>query len=289
MKNIYLMMLGIALVFSACDPVLEDKIDIGSAPNASFEFNMVDANNVVFTNTSTDDHFIVNWNIDNQVFDTTAVTVNFPFAGDYEATLTVFGKGGSGSVTKTITITQDDPNACPTLDMFITGCADKTWKLNPAAGALWVGPADNSQTWWESTAADVTDRACDWNDTYHFNSDGTYTYESKGDLWGEDYTGFSSPACYPITDLPSNLAAWGDGVHTFEIIAATSSTPAQLKVTGNGAFLGLRKPANGAEVTSPQAEIIYDIVDYRTEGGVDLLEIEVNFGGGIWRFLLAAE
>jgi PKD repeat protein len=290
MKNLYIIFFGVALMLTSCDPIVEQKIDIGSAPSANFDFTFIDPNNVTFTNTTSDDHFIVSWDVaDVGTFSGDEVEVNFFTAGDYEVTMSVFGRGGSGSITKTVTITQDDPTACDPLVQFLTGCDEKTWKLNPAEGALWVGPTDNSQTWWQSSAGDVTLRDCDWNDEYKFNKDGTYTYVSNGDLWGESYMGFGSDQCYPITDLPADRADWGDGVHTIEIIPAAGSSPDQIKVSGSGAFLGIRKAANGMEVTHPQASVTYDIVDTRTEAGKDILEIEVNFGGGIWRFTLASE
>jgi len=85
--------------------------------------------------------------------------------------------------------------------------------------------------------------------------------------------------------LSANLATWADGTHSFEVI---NGTPQRLKVSGNGAFIALRKAANGAEVSTPQSEVTYDIIDMRTENGKDIIELEINYGGGIWRFTLYA-
>ncbi len=288
MKKITFYTLLIGLLFSACEPALEEKIDIGTPPSSSFSFDFIDLNNVKFNNTTTDEHFMISWDFGAQgVYSDEEVEINFPRAGTFDVKLTVFGKGGSTTKTETITITQDDPTACDAITMFLTGCGERVWKLNPDAGALWVGPDANS-SWWFNTASDVTDRDCDWNDRYTFKSDGKFDYAANGDLWGEDYTGFDPAACYPITDLAANLAAWGDGNHTYEIIPATATDPAKLKVIGLGAFLGLRKAANGAEISAPISDITYDILEM-TVGTPNILHIEVNFGGGLWRFKLASE
>ncbi len=286
MKHINLILsAGILLFFVACQPLIEDKVDIGQPPAANFDFSFVDDNNVTFTNTTADPNFIASWDMGSLgVYSGNEVEVNFPFAGDYEVTLSVFGRGGSTSTTKTVTISTDDPDACSGLMIFMTDCSEKTWKLNPDAGALWVGP-DDATTWWANSAEDVVSRACDWNDEYIFSDEGTYQYKSQGDLWGETYMGFGSDQCYDMSELPSDRADWGDGSHSFELIPGS---PARLRVIGNGAFLGLRKAANGSEVMFPQPEVTYDILDMRTEGSTDIIELEVNFGGGLWRFTLAS-
>lgn len=280
------LIVGLLMTMTACEPSIEDKIDIGLPPQADFSIEYIDANNVKLTNTTADDNFIASWDLGSLgVKSGNEVEVNFPNMGEYFVTLSVFGKGGSTDVTKAINITQDDANACNGAMEFLTNCGTKTWKLNPAAGALWVGP-DPGTTWWANAASDVTGRPCDWNDEYTFTEAGVYTYNSNGDLWGESYSGFAADACYPITDLSADRAAWGDGTHSFEVIAGATN---QLKVIGNGAFIGLRKAANGAEVNLPQAEVTYDIIDMRTEAGKDILELEVSAGGALWRFTLASQ
>lgn len=279
---------SVLFIMTACEPSVEDKIDIGLPPAADFSIEFIDENNVRLTNTSTDDNFLSSWNVGDGTITTDEggiVEVSYPIMGEYFVTLTVFGKGGSGDVTKVVNITQDAPSACIGLKEFLTDCTSKIWKLNPDDGALWVGPNDGTgTTWWQSSANDAISRPCDWNDEYIFAEDGVYTYDSKGDMWGESYSGFSMDACYPITDLSADRAAWADGTHSFEII---SGTPEKLKVIGNGAFVGLRKAANGAEVTLPQAEVTYDVIRWeKVANGQSFLELEINYGGGLWRFTL---
>ena len=287
MKKITLyLIVSLLMVFSACEPLLEDKIDIGLPPVADFSIEYIDANNVKLTNTTADDNFIASWEVEGKgVFSGNVVELEILNMGDYEVTLSVFGKGGSGSITKTITITQNGTGACAGALEFLTNCGTKTWKLNPAEGALWVGP-NQTNMWWQNSAADVIGRPCDWNDEFIFSLGGVYQYVSNGDFWGEPYSGITPESCQPITALSADRAAWGDGTHAFEVIDAAIP---QLKVTGNGAFVGLRKASNGMEVTQPISEVIYDIVDMRTENGKDILVLEINYTVGIWRFTLASQ
>lgn len=287
MKKITFYILAVLLVaMTACEPSIEDKIDIGLPPVADFSIEYIDANNVKLTNTTADDNFIASWEVEGKgVFSGNVVELEILNMGDYEVTLSVFGKGGSGSITKTITITQNGTGACAGALEFLTGCGTKTWKLNPAEGALWVGP-NQTTMWWQNSAADVIGRPCDWNDEFIFSLGGVYQYVSNGDFWGEPYSGITPESCQPITALSADRAAWGDGTHAFEVI--DGAIP-KLKVTGNGAFVGLRKAANGMEVTHPISEVTYDIVDMRTENGKDILVLEINYTVGIWRFTLASQ
>ncbi len=288
MQKITLYIIAALFLTTACEPYLDDKIDIGLPPNADFSIEYVDENNVKLTNTTGDDNFIASWDLgDLGLFSGNEVEATYLNMGDYDVTLSVFGKGGSGSITKTITITQDAQGACTGAKEFVTACGTKTWKLNPAEGALWVGPNDGSgSTWWQNSAGDVTSRPCDWNDEYIFTEAGVYTYVSNGDFWGEPYSGITPESCQPISALSADRATWADGTHTFEVIEG--ATP-KLKVIGDGAFIALRKAANGTEVTLPVTQVIYDIIRMETVNGVDIMELEIDYGVGIWRFTLASQ
>ena len=113
-----------------------------------------------------------------------------------------------------------------------------------------------------------------------------FKYDSKGDFWADtDNNGNIFPAglaltpgCQPISALPSAYKAWGDSgsPRTFTINAT------ELKVIGLGAYLGLYKVANGAEVMVPQSSVTYTI----KELSATRMVIYINFGPGIWRFTL---
>lgn len=251
---------------------------------ADFSIEFIDDNTVKFKNTTLANTTTPTWDLGSLGQETgNEIEVFFPEIGEYSITMSVTSATSSDEVTKTVNITQDADAGCQGTLEYITGCGTKTWKLNLAEGALWVGSNNGSNTFWQNSDNDLITRTCDWNDEYVFSSNGAYQYISNGDIWGESYTGFDSDDCYPIADLPDDLSAWADGTHSFEIIPGT---PEKLKVIGNGAFVGLRKAANGAEVSTPQSEVIYDITDMRTENEKDILELSIDYGGGLWRFTL---
>ena len=77
--------------------------------------------------------------------------------------------------------------------------------------------------------------------------------------------------------MPAAYKAWGSSdTRNFNINAT------ELKLIGTGAFLGLYKVGNGAEVMVPQASVTYTIKELTATR----LVVYINFGPGIWRFTL---
>ena len=170
---------------------------------------------------------------------------------------------------------------------FMSGCTQRTWKLAPIAGSLWVGPVGGAQTWWAIGASAANDRPCAYNDEWIFKADGSVVYDTKGDIWAETYMGVTADGCHPESVLQGAQTAWGSGTHAFSLIPASATAPDQLKMEGLGAFIGLPKAANGGEVFAPINSITYDILSTNEDAnGVRTMEIEVNWGGGLWRFTL---
>ena len=114
-------------------------------------------------------------------------------------------------------------------------------------------------------------------------------YDANGDVYAETYMGVSAEGCTPETDLTSPHDAWAIGTHSFEIIPGNGPLPDQLKVNGLGAFIGIPKAANGGEVSSPVTSVTYDILSMTDVAGDRYMEIECDFGGGLWRFTLYSE
>ncbi len=276
-------------VFMACEPQVDDKVDIGSVPTAAFDVTPTsNPNKFTLTNKSTGT-FLYKWDLgDGSTADSTVVLATYPRKGTYKVTLNAFGKGGYGSASKDIVVAQDDPTACTGNIKLLTGCGTKTWKLAPEAGALWVGPdATFGTTWWGIPAGDLPVRSCQFNDEYIFSSNGTFKYDGKGDFWADsDNNGNIFPAglglsvgCQPISAMPTAYKAWGDSSpRTFTI------NNTELKLIGLGAFIGLYKVGNGAEVMVPQQSVTYTIKELTATRMV----IYINFGPGIWRFTLVS-
>jgi len=158
---------------------------------------------------------------------------------------------------------------------------DVTWRLAPESGALGVGPAMNDVSWWSSTTDDVTGRACLFDDTYVFNSDGTFQNVLGADTWVEGWQGNDPEGCAtPVAPHDGSASA----TYTYDEGAGT------ITINGAGAFLGLAKVINGAEIASPAdaADSITYIAELSDDGNTLELDIEVA-GGGYWSFKLVKD
>ena len=289
MKNIFpILSLVIVLLFSACEPQQDDAIELPAVPsNVSFTVTPVTTETNVFTfKNTTPETFLYQWDFGNgETAVGQEVQAYFPLKGDYNVTLKAFNDGGFGAGTQTINVAEDDSQPCApgSLVEFLTGCDEQGWILLQDAGAYWVGPSDASQTWWANALDDVTTRYCAFDDEWIFKTTGEMVYDTKGDLWAEDYMGHDF-LCVTDDELTGAAEAWKSGSYTYQ--ALDGGTVEQLKLVGLGAFMGLPKATNGVELTdaSPASSITYDIIDRGEDANGKYMELEVNMGAGIWRF-----
>jgi len=292
MKNIFPIISFVTIVlasilFSACEPQQDDAIDLVPVPtNVSFTVtpSTTETNVFIFKNT-TPETFLYQWDFGNgESAAGEEVQAYYPSKGDYNVTLRAFNEGGFGAGTQSVNVAEDDSQPCApgSLVEFLTGCDAQGWILLQDAGAYWVGP-DDATTWWSNPADDVTTRFCAFDDEWIFNTAGEMEYDSKGDLWAEDYMGFNFE-CVTDDQLTGGAAAWASGTHTYQ--ALETGGVEQLKLVGLGAFMGLPKAVNGAELNSPDpvSSITYDIIDRGEDANGKFMELEVNFGLGLWRF-----
>lgn len=156
-----------------------------------------------------------------------------------------------------------------------------TWKLAPEAGALGVGPAKEDVSWWSNTLADVTTRACLFDDEYIFGADGSFSNSLGADTWLEGWQGTAPDGCgTPV--FPHD----GTAKATYDYDAAAGT----IKITEKGAFLGLAKAMNGGELSAPGGapdDITY-LAELSADGNTLDLDIEIA-GGGFWTFKLAKQ
>lgn len=269
----------------------DENATLGPLPKADFTVAQgTDPNSVVVIN-NTNTPSIAYWSTSNGLSAKgDSATFHFVFEGSYNITLLADGSGGIDTISKTITINQNDPTACQgSVQGFIASCSQKTWKLNPAAGAEGVGPAPGDVSWWSNAAGDVTgDRICDWNDewTFHFDATGTMDYDNKGDYFTEGYLGNKNNDCDINANLSDIQKPWASGTFHYSIIPNAGTKPeyGQLKVSGLGAHIGLARVTNGADnQTSPVNSITYDIIGMiHDPAGYDLLQLSIDEGGGTW-------
>ena len=147
------------------------------------------------------------------------------------------------------------------------------WKMEPVEGALTVGPTAGSREWWFNTAADVTTRACFFDDTYTFAENGSFTMDMGTQTWLETWQGIAADGC----GAPK---APHDGKGTFTYIYDGGT----LRLIGQGAHVGLPKAVNAGElpnVTAP-GEVTYQVVSLTETAGVKRMTVQIQAGNGVW-------
>jgi len=277
----------LVLVTMGCEPAVDDKIALGEPPVADFDIVAGDTPNDFNLSNATDGAFFTQWDLGAQgIVEGDLVSVNYPNKGDYDVTMTTLNANGSASVTKSLTVTEDDPSACQGVIELLSGCDEKTWKLAPEEGAIFVGP-NLVDSWWNNSASDVEDRECHFNDEYIFRNGGEFEYRTNGDFWADtdgDGNIFPSdlglaPGCQPDSSMPDKYISWSNGIHGY---GATEST---LTVTGEGAWMGLYKIGTSSEVGAPQSSITYNILEI-SENRMILF---TDYGGLVWRVTFVSE
>jgi hypothetical protein len=166
------------------------------------------------------------------------------------------------------------------LSLSFTAQIEGSWSLNPAAGALGVGPDSASTAWWGSDANAPTDRNCLFDDSIVFSSNGTYEHFMDGSTWLETWqAGSPAEGCgTPIAphDGGSNTYTFSNGI---------------LTVSGPGAHIGLAKVHNGGEDGMPAND---QIAYYVTFSGAnsEIMTVDISFpnaggtnGLGWWRYV----
>ena len=152
-----------------------------------------------------------------------------------------------------------------------------TWTVAPEAGSLAVGPTEGSSEWWSIDDAGVTQRACFYDDTFVFGTDGTFSNVQGADTWVEAWQGVGADSCStPVAPHDGSNAA----TYSYDASAGT------VTLNGTGSYLGIPKPINTGELSSPAdapASITYnvDFIDSNT------VTISIEAGPGVfWMYKL---
>lgn len=151
-----------------------------------------------------------------------------------------------------------------------------TWKIAPEAGAIGVGPNLGDVSWWANSAADVTGRACYFDDTYVFNLDGSFKNVLGTETWIEGWQGGTDACGAPVA--PHDGTALAAYVH--------DQVAGKVTLNGKGAYLGLAKVYNNGELTKPADapnSITYDVT---LSDNNNTMILDISIGGGWWRFKL---
>ena len=153
------------------------------------------------------------------------------------------------------------------------------WKLTPKAGAMGVGPSKGDISWWSNPAEEVAGiRACQFDDIYQFNADGTFKNVMGTQTYVEGWQGGNGCGSPVAPHDGSNTGKW--------IFDNTAKT---LTIIGKGNFVGIPKVFTGGELAKPadaKDTIVYQVTTLTASSMV--LDIPIA-GTGYWRFELSKD
>ncbi|MFK7746893.1 MAG: PKD domain-containing protein [Kordia sp.] len=155
-----------------------------------------------------------------------------------------------------------------------------TWKVAPVAGSLAVGPSPGSGEWFAISDAQVAERACYYDDTYVFGTDGSFSNVLGADTWIEGWQSGSGDACgAPIAPHDGSAAA----TYTYNETAGT------VTINGTGAYIALPKAVNTGELSNPAdapSAITYTV----TLDDANNMTVSIEAGSGVfWTYKLIRE
>lgn len=272
---------------SYSDESLEPDLPTSTPPTAGFATE-VDGLSVTFTNNATNAD-TYSWDFgDGNTSTEAAPTHTYASAGAYTATLTATGAGGNASSSTTMVL-----GATTATEADIQS---KNWKMRGGHGSARVGPGIGSGEWYTTDQAWADAAPCLYDDTFTFNTDGSFVINVQDEAFTEAaMEGIEANGCVAVADLPANLAGWAGGDFTYTFAEAAGDALPTITVTGNGAYIGFYKGANGVELTQPQdGPITYEILSYVDGTDADYMEVAVDIsapqdGTAYWTYLLIAE
>jgi len=159
---------------------------------------------------------------------------------------------------------------CPKAEL---GPLEGKWRLEFAG----FGPNEGDDFWWNTdmdpNTVDI--RACWFDDLYEFDADGSFRNVQGTETWLEPWQGGAEGCGAPVAPHDGS----NNAIFQYDVAAET------LKLTGQGAYLGLPKAVNDAELAAPglaPGSVTYNV--YALLG--DSLTVTIYTGGGWWKFEL---
>ena len=169
------------------------------------------------------------------------------------------------------------------VEYCVDGCADPNdnplvgdWRL-AGAGSFRVGPSPLDGGWYSVSASDVVTRACQFDDVFRFNADGSFENILQDDTWLESWQGGGDDGTcgLPVSPHDGSSTAFWD----YDDVAGT------LTIQGSGAHLGLAKVVNDGELPSVGVpESVTYSVETLSASGTDLVVVIEAGAGVFWTF-----
>lgn len=246
--NIWILALSV-LFMVACDPQEDSDYSLGELPKVEdMDFKATpssDKANVIYFENISEVSGIASWDLGGTKAKGDVVTATFPFKGEYTIVMNLYTKGGSNTISKTITIAEDDMSLLntPFYNALTGGAADldgKTWVFDQYHdGHFGVGPADaTSPSWWSCPAEGKT-KSCMYSQEFTFTQVGVkLEWKNNGNVYTNEPGRVALAALgYTKSVVP------GDGDFDVEYTPAASYTfslneAAKTLTLSEGAFFG---------------------------------------------------
>ncbi|MDG5800917.1 hypothetical protein QA597_11155 [Marinilabiliaceae bacterium ANBcel2] len=206
-KILLSLILSLGLIFTSCDPEMDDSPSIGTPPSEedlSFTVtqNPDDEFEYIFENTSTAEGLTPYWIVGGSRKTGNVVTHRFPMPGEYDIELTISNKGGSATITDQIETEETDWDflASPEMVLLSGGLeADggKTWVLDSLSwGHIGVGPAGSiGLEWWAAGALEKEGVEVLYPDQMVFDIiDLVFELHNDGESYVKDFRAEDDPA-----------------------------------------------------------------------------------------------
>lgn len=152
-----------------------------------------------------------------------------------------------------------------------------TWKVAPEAGSLKVGPTSGSGEWFSISAQQVTERACFYDDTFVFSSNGSFSNVLGTETWIEKWQGAAADGCgAPVAPYNGPAGA----TYLYDAVAKT------LTITGKGSYIGIPKANNAGELDKVPVpnSIVYKVT--LTDNN-NTMNVVIESGSGVfWSYKL---
>lgn len=254
-KILVVMLTGIVLL--ACQ---KEEFELGEKPSqadADFTFQATSQgeNYIEFTNSSS--AFLKKWDFGNGTSaEGEKVTAYFPFAGDYDVTLTVYSAGGSASFSETITIANTDPEICnvEVLGFLTGGCGmpeGKTWVIDAErAGHFGVGPPNtNFPDYYQAGANEKTGGGM-YDDEYTFKlNESVFVMETNGDIYLNGGQASNFPGSFENPDVGDFTAPYTPPTDLTYALTEDSEGFTSINISPGG-FIGYNTGVNSFRILS---------------------------------------
>lgn len=256
-------------VITACDPQESSDYSLGEMPTAD-QLSFTDtptsskANVIDFKNTSSIAG-VATWDLGNSSKTKgESVTAQYPFKGEYTVVMTLYTTGGSASITKTVTIANDDMSLLNTpMYTALTGGASnltgKTWVFDQYnAGHFALGPVgDATPSWWSAKAEEKTESSL-YSQEFTFTQVGVkMTWKNNGSV----YTNENGRKALAALGYPNSVVP---GAGDFDVTYAPKASytfslneTAKTLTLSDGAFFGHYAGVSTYDIVTLNENVLY--------------------------------